>query len=101
MRCGRKSRGRNPLNFDNRSLQAEEGAASLSFRVATGFAPSQLRENVSYRLEARYFPLGRPTLDAADQSLEEIPELVDSSVGRVKPALHRAPTRLAESSSPA
>ena len=39
--------------------------------------------------------------DVFDYSLEEIAELVDSTVGGVKAALNRARTKLAESSSPA
>src|SRR5262245_23076285 len=39
--------------------------------------------------------------DVFDYSLEEIAELVDSSVGGVKAALNRARTKLAESSPPA
>ena len=39
--------------------------------------------------------------DVFDYSLEEVAELVDSTVGGVKAALHRARTKLAESSPPA
>jgi RNA polymerase sigma-70 factor, ECF subfamily len=39
--------------------------------------------------------------DVFDYSLEEIAELVDSTIGGVKAALHRARTKLAESSPPA
>jgi RNA polymerase sigma-70 factor (ECF subfamily) len=39
--------------------------------------------------------------DVFDNSLEEIAELVDSTVGAVKAALHRARTKLAETSPPA
>jgi RNA polymerase sigma-70 factor (ECF subfamily) len=39
--------------------------------------------------------------DVFDYSLEEVAELVDSTVGGVKAALNRARTKLAESSTPA
>src|SRR5204862_646385 len=39
--------------------------------------------------------------DVFDYTLEEIAELVDSTVGGVKAALHRARTKLAETSPPA